>query len=122
MDKEEEALLWVDLEMSGLDFTKDRILELALVLTDWRLNPLSSSLHFSLHCEESVLSQMDAWCLSHHRESGVYQRSLLSQISVEEAEQKVLDLLQACPFSVFCLAGNSVHMDRLFLKKWMPQF
>ena len=117
---EKEALLWLDMEMTGLDFRSDRILELALLLTDWKLNSLASPLHLSLHCQETVLSQMDSWCLFHHKASGVYERSLSSDLSVKEAEEQVLLFLEVLSgFSLF-LAGNSVHMDRLFLKKWMP--
>ena len=121
-------IVWVDLEMTGLDITNDVILEIAVLLTDDspELKPLAvdAQLHLVLHQPMEVLSNMNEWCKSHHGTSGLTQRVLLSTTTAQQAEDQVLAFLEKFQVSkgVGLLAGNSVHVDKQFLCKEMPRF
>ncbi len=114
-------MVWVDLEMSGLDPERDRILEVAVLLTDGELEVQVEGPELVLHQPEEVLATMDAWNREHHAASGLLDRVRASELDERAAEQEVLDFLgrwlepEQAP-----LAGNSVHQDRAFLARWMP--
>jgi oligoribonuclease len=121
MDQKNNLLVWIDLEMTGLDYHNDVILEIASIITDTDLNIVATGPNLVIHQTESVLSKMDPWCIETHGKSGLLKRSQESFISVEEAEQETLHFLQEyCVKNSAPLCGNTVWFDKLFLKKEMP--
>ncbi|MFG1496794.1 oligoribonuclease [Saccharospirillum sp. HFRX-1] len=121
MDKQTN-LIWVDLEMTGLDPDSDRILEIATVVTDKDLNVLAEGPTLVVHQSDALLDGMDEWCTTHHGQSGLTQRVKDSDLSEAEVEQQTLDFLNewvepgASP-----LCGNSIWQDRRFLIRYMPK-
>lgn len=121
MDKQTN-LIWVDLEMTGLDPDSDRILEIATVVTDKDLNVLAEGPTLVVHQSDALLDAMDEWCTTHHGQSGLTQRVKDSSLSEAEVEQQTLDFLSewvepgASP-----LCGNSIWQDRRFLIRYMPR-
>lgn len=116
-------IVWVDLEMTGLDLQKDRIMEIAVIVTDEQLSPVAA-MHDSLviHVPDDVLGAMDDWCTQHHGASGLTERCRQSTMTVHDAEERVLQFIaEHCVPGTCPLAGNSVYVDRLFLKKEMPR-
>jgi hypothetical protein len=90
-------LVWIDLEMTGLDTTADQIIEIATIVTDNLLNEVAEGPVFAVHQPKSVLDAMDAWNTRQHRESGLVERVLASDVSVAQAEEQTLEFLrQAC--------------------------
>lgn len=117
-------LLWIDLEMTGLDVARDRIIELAALVTDYDLVPLPrSSFHRVLACPAEVLASMDAWCRRTHGESGLTSAVAASRETAASVESALLDHLArlGCGTRTLLLAGNSIHADRLFLTHEMPR-
>uniref|UniRef100_A0A182SZ86 Probable oligoribonuclease n=1 Tax=Anopheles maculatus TaxID=74869 RepID=A0A182SZ86_9DIPT len=116
-----QNLVWIDLEMTGLDVDKDRILEIACIVTDSQLNILAKGPNVIIHEPNTVLNEMDDWCKDHHAKSGLIEAVKKSPYSLEQAEQQVLDFVkQYCPERSCPMAGNSIYMDRLFVRKHMP--
>ncbi|KAI8608519.1 ribonuclease H-like domain-containing protein [Chytriomyces sp. MP71] len=117
-----KPLVWIDLEMSGLNLQKDRILEIAVIVTDKDLNLVAESDDIIVQTDKALLDQMDEWCVKHHGESGLTQAAIDSKISMKEAEARILDFIKnhIPEERVGVLAGNSVHMDKEFLRKDMP--
>lgn len=114
--------IWIDLEMTGLDPEKERIIEIATIVTDDQLNILAEGPEIVVHQPKSLLDAMDEWCVKHHGESGLTQRVLDSQISDAEAERQTLKFLQKwCNPGKCPLAGNTIGQDRRFLVKYMPK-
>ena len=115
-------LIWIDLEMTGLDTASDAIIEIATVVTDKHLNELAEGPVFAIHQPESVLDAMDDWNTRQHRESGLTDRVLQSQVTTRQAELATLDFLAmwvdpgASP-----ICGNSICQDRRFLAREMPE-
>ncbi len=115
-------LVWLDMEMTGLDPEKDTILELALIVTDAELEVVAESPDFVIHHPDEVLESMDPWCVEHHGKSGLTEASRRSTLTLAEAEAQALAFLsqhvepRAAP-----LAGNSVHVDRTFLARHLPR-
>lgn len=115
-------LVWVDLEMTGLDITKDRILEIACIITDGKLTKRIEGPDLVIRQSRECLDDMNEWCKIHHGTSGLTEQVLQSDISEHDAEKQVLDFIKRYIDSATPLiAGNSVYMDLLFLKKYMPQ-
>ncbi|KAJ0183142.1 hypothetical protein K1T71_001118 [Dendrolimus kikuchii] len=116
-----KRIVWFDLEMTGLDVEKDQILEIACLITDKDLNIIAHGPDIVINQPVSILNNMNPWSMSQHGESGLTEASRKSKISLMEAEKYVLDFVKThvpekkCPIS-----GNSVYMDRLFLRKYMP--
>lgn len=114
-------LAWLDLETTGLDPERDRILEIAIVVTDENLNEVAS-LTRVLFTESIVLAGMDAWCVENHAKNGLSALCRESQISRPQAERDVLDCLAAYSAkSGSPLCGASPHFDRAFLRRQMPK-
>lgn len=115
-------LVWVDMEMTSLDVTTGHILEVAFLVTDSNLNIVAEGPDLVIHQPDNILQSMNEWCITHHGMSGLTEASRISKISIEEAEQQILNFLKmhipprSCP-----LAGNSVYMDRLFMMHYLPQ-
>lgn len=117
-----ERLIWVDMEMSGLNPVTDRILELAVVVTDNELNTVAEGPILVVHQPQSVLDAMDSWNKSTHKRSGLVQRVLDSVLSEAQAQALMLEFLRPLVGSGQSpLCGNSVHQDRRFLVQYMPE-
>jgi oligoribonuclease len=118
----DSLLVWMDLEMSGLDPEHSRILEIATVITDNDLNLVSEGPNLVIHEPDTLLEQMDDWNLRHHRASGLIERVRQSSVTLEEAETKTLDFLKKyVAKNEAPLCGNSIAQDRRFLIKYMPR-
>jgi len=118
----ESRLVWLDLEMTGLDPDNDSILEIATVVTDADLVELAAGPAVAIHHPESVLQAMDAWNTEHHTASGLWKRVLESGVSMREAEQSTLDFLARWTLPGSSpLCGNSICQDRRFLYRLMPE-
>lgn len=115
------VLVWIDMEMTGLDPDVDAILEIASLVTDNDLAVIAEGPVLAVHQEEDTLARMDAWNVEHHTESGLVERVRRSPISVSEAEALTLRFVQghAARHSA-PLCGNTVWQDRRFLKAYMP--
>lgn len=115
-------LIWIDLEMSGLDPDKCAILELACIVTDGELVELSDGIDLVIHQPDSVLDAMDEWCTRHHGQSGLTAAVKASNISLREAELRTVDYLRRFTHKGQSpLCGSSVSHDRRFIDKYMPE-
>lgn len=116
-------LIWLDLEMTGLNPERDCIIEIATVITDTNLNVLAEGPALAIYQSDEMLNNMDDWCTNQHGKSGLTQRVRDSKISVEEAEQKTLVFVKEwITENKSPLCGNSIYQDRRFLAKYMPTF
>lgn len=114
-------IVWLDMEMTGLDVNTCHILEIACLITDKNLNIVSEELNIVVHQPDDVLDNMNEWCLSTHKKTGLIDESKSSKIMLQDAEQLVLKYLDTYVEKGICpLAGNSVYVDRMFLYKHMP--
>jgi oligoribonuclease len=114
-------LIWIDLEMSGLDPDSCAILELACIVTDGDLNELGEGVDLVIHQPDPVLAKMDDWCTRHHGQSGLTDAVRASTISLRAAELRTLDYLKRFTNKGQApLAGSSVSHDRRFIDKYMP--
>ena len=114
-------LVWIDMEMSGLDPERDRVLEIAVLVTDGELNVIAEGPNLVVHQSEEVLAGMDEWNTTHHGASGLIDRVRASTIDDSVAESAVLGFVQEhCAPRTAPLCGNSVHQDRRFLVRYMP--
>ena len=115
-------LVWMDLEMTGLDPERERIIEIATIVTDAALEIIAEGPELVVHQPESVLAAMDEWNQTHHGESGLIDRVRRSSISEAEAQEQTLAFLREhCAPGQVPLAGNSVHQDRRFLSRYMSE-
>lgn len=118
----EQNLIWIDLEMTGLDTETDQIIEIATIVTDSQLNTLAEGPVLAIHQSDQLLNNMDEWNTKHHGESGLLQRVRASTIDEQEAERQTLAFLQnyiEAGKSPMC--GNSICQDRRFLHRCMPE-
>lgn len=115
-------LVWIDLEMTGLDVKVDRILEIACVITDGNLRKMVEGPDLVIHQTKACLDNMGKWCRDHHAASGLTKRVLQSTITEQDAEKQVMDFVRNHVGTYIPhLAGNSVYVDLSFLKKYMPE-
>ena len=122
MAQDANNLIWIDLEMTGLNPDTDLIIEIATVVTDKNLNILAQGPVFAIHQSESALAAMDDWNQLHHGQSGLIDRVRASQISASEAEQCTIEFLQQwLPANTSPMCGNSIGQDRRFLYRYMPK-
>jgi oligoribonuclease len=116
-------LVWIDMEMSGLVPDRDRILEVAMVVTDAELNTIAEAPVYVLHQSDEVLDAMDSWNKSTHGRSGLIDKVRAATLDEAEVERRLVEFLKpivaqgAAP-----LAGNTVHQDRRFMARYMPAF
>jgi len=117
----ENNLIWIDLEMTGLEPDTDVIIEMATIITDSDLNILAEGPVFAIHHPDSVLAGMDEWNTNQHGGSGLTQRVRESKISVAQAEAETIKFLeQWVPKGKSPICGNSIGQDRRFLVRGMP--
>ncbi|RUR32319.1 oligoribonuclease [Vreelandella andesensis] len=117
----DDLLVWIDLEMTGLDPNKERIIEVATLITDADLNVVAEGPVIAVKQPDSQLAQMDDWNQKTHGESGLVARVKASTATTADAEQQTLDFLRSyvvAGSSPMC--GNSIHQDRRFLEREMP--
>jgi len=114
-------LVWLDLEMTGLDPAADDILEIATVITDSELKIVAQGPELVIHQTERRLETMSDWCKEHHAESGLTERVRRSGLSLQQAEAQTLAFVSGLvEKETSPLCGNSVHQDRVFLARHMP--
>ncbi|MDR3491590.1 MAG: oligoribonuclease [Gammaproteobacteria bacterium] len=114
-------LIWIDLEMTGLDPQKERIIEIATIVTDNNLNVLAEGPVFAIHQSNELIAEMDSWNTRQHNGSGLVKRVVESKVTEAEAEAATIEFLkQYVPAGKSPMCGNSVHQDRRFLCNYMP--
>jgi oligoribonuclease len=114
-------LIWIDLEMTGLEPQEDVIIEMATIITDSQLNILAEGPVIAIHHSEAIMAGMDEWNTRTHGESGLTRRVLDSRIDTASAEAMTLEFLrQWVPQGQSPICGNSVSQDRRFLYRYMP--
>jgi oligoribonuclease len=118
-----DVLVWLDMEMTGLDPERERIIEVAMILTDGQLTEIATGPELVIHQSEEVLAAMDDWNKSHHGASGLTDRVRASTIDDAAAEAQLVAFINAyVPAKERpVLAGNSIHQDRRFVRRYMPQ-
>ncbi|MGR2740299.1 oligoribonuclease [Billgrantia sp. Q4P2] len=118
----QDLLVWIDLEMTGLEPERERIIEVATLITDNDLNLIAEGPVIAVHQSDDLLAAMDEWNQKTHGESGLVERVKQSRIDTAEAERQTLEFLKAyvSPGSS-PMCGNSVHQDRRFLEREMPE-
>ncbi len=120
-EKARPPLVWIDMEMTGLDVERHHVLEVAALVTDGDLRELDEGLDLIVHQPEDVLALMDDWCVKQHGQSGLTEAVRASRVSIEEARALLLDYLRGrTPEGQSPLCGNSVGHDKRFLERWMP--
>ena len=120
--KPDNRLIWLDLEMSGLDPVRHVILEIGCVVTDSDLRVIAEGPTFAVFQPAKALARMDSWCVKQHGRSGLTQRVKESRVTLAQAEQQTLQFLRPlCATGSSPLCGNSIGQDRRFLYKYMPR-
>ena len=121
---QQQPLIWIDLEMTGLDHNKEQIIEIAVIITDGDLNNAIKGPNLIIKCPDAILDNMDAWCTQHHGSgkggSGLADKVRASKISLKQAEEQILKFLQnTCGLKSFTcpLAGSSNYTDKVFMEK-----
>ena len=121
MKQNKNNLIWIDLEMTGLDTFNDVIIEIATVVTDKDLTILAKGPVIAIHQPDSVLDAMDDWNQTHHGSSGLIKRVKESQYSMAQAEAETIAFLEKyVPKGASPICGNSICQDRRFLAREMP--
>ncbi len=120
MDHFQSPLIWLDMEMTGLEPAYDTILEIAIIVTDNNFKQLAEC-SYVIHQDDTVLADMNEWNTEQHTKSGLIKEVKASSNTLSDVEQSILGLLHDhCPDRYSPLCGNSVWQDRIFLKKYMP--
>ena len=121
--KSDENLVWLDCEMSGLDPEKDKLLEIALVVTGPHLTPRIESPVWVLHQSDAVLNGMDAWNKGTHGKSGLIDKVKASTLDEAQVQEELIAFIKKyVSKGVSPMCGNTISQDRRFLVKYMPQF
>ena len=121
MPQDPNRLIWIDLEMTGLKPESDRILEVALVVTDHDLATVAEAPVWVVHQDDAMLAAMDSWNQATHTRSGLIEKVKASALSDVEVEASALAFLREhVPAKVSPMCGNSICQDRRFLARWMP--
>ena len=115
-------LVWIDMEMTGLQPDSDRIIEIAMLVTDPQLTVIAEGPLLVVHQPDEVLEAMDSWNKSTHKKTGLIERVRASRLAESDAERAAIDFLaQHVPASSSPMCGNSICQDRRFLARWMPK-
>ena len=122
-DNKSPVLVWLDMEMTGLDPATCAIVQMAIIITDTQLNELAQPLELTIWQPPSVLEAMGPFVRAMHSKSGLLAQISRSEVSVEDAEQEAMRLVTAhAPYRTARLCGNSIAQDRRFMFKYMPAF
>lgn len=121
MAQNEQNLIWIDLEMTGLDPEKERIIEIATIVTDKDLNILAEGPVLVVNQTDELLAKMSDWCVRTHTANGLIERVKASKLTERAAELQTLDFLKRwVPKGSSPICGNSIAQDKRFLYKYMP--
>lgn len=122
MNAKANNLIWIDLEMTGLDPERNKIIEIATVVTDAELNIVAEGPVVAIYQPDSLLDGMDEWCTHQHTKSGLVQRVKDSHFTEDDAQAETIEfLMQHVPSGKSPMCGNSICQDRRFLYRWMPK-
>lgn len=122
MAQDQNYLVWLDMEMTGLEPDRDRIIEVAMIVTDPQLNTVAESPVIAVHQPDAVLDAMDEWNKNTHGRSGLIDRVKASTTDDAQAEQILLEWMkQYVPARTSPMCGNSIGQDRRFMARWMPK-
>ncbi len=122
LKKSDQNLVWLDCEMTGLDPEKERLIEIAIIVTGPQLTPRIEGPVLAIHQLDVVLNQMDKWNKGTHGKSGLIDKVKASSVTEADAEAQILDFIgQYVPKSSSPLCGNTISQDRRFLVKYMPK-
>jgi oligoribonuclease len=120
--KDQNNLCWLDMEMTGLDPQHDKIIEIAMIITDKDLNILAQSPIYAIHQSDDVLNNMNQWCITTHARTGLTERVRQSQYTEEQVENELLAFMQTwLPEKTSPMCGNTIHQDRRFMARYMPR-
>ena len=122
MTQNASNLIWIDLEMTGLDTQTDLIIEIATIVTDSELNELAEGPMLAIHQPDAIMDGMDEWNTNQHGKSGLTERVKNSTLTVRDAEQETLEFLRKyVPKGASPMCGNSICQDRRFMARLMPE-
>ncbi len=122
LTKSDQNLVWIDCEMTGLDPEKERLLEIAVIVTGPDLSPRIEGPVLVIHQSDELLDKMDAWNKGTHGKSGLIDKVKASTVSEAQAEEQILNFLKTyLPKASSPLCGNTISQDRRFLVKFMPK-
>jgi oligoribonuclease len=122
MAQDQNNLIWLDMEMTGLNPDTDRVIEIAVVITDSKLVTVAEAPVLVVHQNDAVLAAMDDWNKGTHARSGLIEKVRASTLAEADAERSMLDFLaQYVPTRTSPICGNSICQDRRFLARWMPK-
>ena len=122
LKKSDQNLVWLDCEMTGLDPEKERLIEIAIIVTGPQLVPRIEGPVLAIHQPDEILDQMDKWNKGTHGKSGLIDKVKASTVTEANAEEQILSFIaQYVPKSVSPLCGNTISQDRRFLVKYMPK-
>lgn len=114
-------IIWIDLEMTGLNPETDAIIEAACLITDTDLNLVAEGPNLILHQDKEVFDTMDDWNQNQHTKSGLWEKVVASKLTLEEAEEKILTFIKEHTRTRPYIAGNSIWQDRRFIRRYMPR-
>ena len=119
----ESRLVWIDLEMTGLEPDENTIIEIATIVTESDLSIVAEGPSFAIDVGKEELAKMDNWNVKHHTENGLLDRIQSDGVSMENAEKQTLEFLKEhCSPGQSPLCGNTIGQDRRFLRKYMPDY
>ncbi|WP_137936624.1 oligoribonuclease [Chitinivorax sp. B] len=122
MPQDQNRLIWIDMEMTGLVPESDKVLEVAVVITDSELNTIAESPVLVVHQDNAVLDAMDDWNKNTHGRSGLIDKVKASVLNESQVEAQMIGFLQEhVPSGVSPMCGNSICQDRRFMARWMPR-
>jgi oligoribonuclease len=122
MAQDSSHLIWIDLEMTGLDPDNDLIIEIASIVTDQNLHILAQGPVLAIHQADAALDAMDEWNQQHHGQSGLIERVKASTVDTADAERQTIEFIrQWVPENTSPICGNSIGQDRRFLYRYMPK-
>ncbi len=122
MMQDQNNLVWLDMEMTGLNPDTDKIIEAAMIITDKDLNILAQSPVYVIHQSDEILGGMDEWNTNTHTRTGLIDRVKASTFNEEQVEKELLEFMrQWVPERTAPMCGNTIHQDRRFMARWMPQ-